>query len=142
MTLPVEELVRILSVAAEYRREEASGQDARIRADLVGVNMEGPFISKMKKGAQDERNILPCDASIARRFLEASEGLVKFIGIAPEESEHSAVFVKEMRTMSIFLWRIQMRTMTVQRLLLTRAPVMRYIFITLCRHLHTGRRAW
>ena len=70
MTLPVEELVRILSVAAEYRREEASGQDARIRADLVGVNMEGPFISKMKKGAQDERNILSCDASIARRFLE------------------------------------------------------------------------
>ena len=97
MTLPVEELVRILSVAAEYRREEASGQDAKIRADLVGVNMEGPFISKMKKGAQDERNILPCDASIARRFLEASEGLVKFIGIAPEESEHSAAFVKEMK---------------------------------------------
>src|SRR5699024_10655795 len=79
------------------RREEASGQDARIRADLVGVNMEGPFISKMKKGAQDERNILPCDASIARRFLEASEGLVKFIGIAPEESEHSDSFVKEMK---------------------------------------------
>ena len=29
------------------------------RADFVGINMEGPFISPVKKGAQDERNIIP-----------------------------------------------------------------------------------
>lgn len=74
MTLPVEELVRILSVAAEYKKEEHEG------ADLIGINMEGPFISPAKKGAQDARNIIACDASVATRFVEASEGLVKFIG--------------------------------------------------------------
>lgn len=41
MTLPVKELKHVLSVAAEYRRET---EDYR-KADLVGINMEGPFIS-------------------------------------------------------------------------------------------------
>ena len=101
MTLPVNELEEILAVAAEYKREaeakraeiwgSASGQDMRCAqaADLVGVNMEGPFISEAKKGAQDERNIISCDADICRRFLTASEGLVKFVGIAPERNENA-----------------------------------------------------
>lgn len=96
MTLPVEELEAILRTAAEYR-EEAGKEEASTGADLVGVNMEGPFISKVKKGAQDERNILPCDVEVARRFLEASKGLVKFIGIAPEESENAIAFIEEMK---------------------------------------------
>ena len=91
MTLPVEELVRILSVAAEYNKEEHEG------AALIGINMEGPFISPAKKGAQDARNIIACDASVATRFVEASEGLVKFIGLAPEESENAVEFVKAMK---------------------------------------------
>lgn len=96
MTLPVEELEAILRTAAEYR-EEAGKEEVGAGADLVGVNMEGPFISKVKKGAQDERNILPCDVEVARRFLEASKGLVKFIGIAPEESENAIAFIEEMK---------------------------------------------
>ena len=80
MTLPVEELEHILEVAAEYKKENT---DKR-RADLLGINMEGPFISPAKKGAQDERNIIPCDVEVCERFLKASDGLVKFIGIAPE----------------------------------------------------------
>ena len=41
----------------------------------------------MKKGAQDERHIIPCDAEIFRSFQRAADGLVKFIGIAPEEGD-------------------------------------------------------
>ena len=78
MTLPVPELEHILSVAAAYRKKtEAEKAAAYDEADLVGVNMEGPFISKAKKGAQDERNIIPCDAEIFRRFQRAADGLVK-----------------------------------------------------------------
>lgn len=93
MTLPVEELEHILRTAAEYQRETKDCS----RADLVGINMEGPFISHIKKGAQNEKNILSCDVSVCERFLEASEGLVKFIGIAPEESENVLVFIEQMR---------------------------------------------
>lgn len=91
MTLPVEELERILSVAAEYKKEALKG------ADLIGINMEGPFISEEKKGAQDEHYIVSCDALICQRFLEASEGLVKFVGIAPEKSRDSLKFIKEVK---------------------------------------------
>ena len=93
MTLPVEELEQILHTAAEYKKET---KDCR-KADFLGINMEGPFISPAKKGAQDARNILPCNVEICDRFLKASEGLVKFIGIAPEESEHAAEFIREVR---------------------------------------------
>ena len=65
------------------------------RADFVGINMEGPFISPVKKGAQDERNIIPCNEKIAQKFLDASDNLVKFIGIAPEENTIS--FIKNMK---------------------------------------------
>ena len=64
MTLPVEELEDILRTATEYKKEQNPKG-----ADLVGVNMEGPFISPVKKGAQDERNIMPCDTDICQRFL-------------------------------------------------------------------------
>lgn len=91
MTLPVEELERILTVAAAYKEEAQEG------ADLIGINMEGPFISAKKKGAQDERNIIPCDADICQRFLDASKGLVKFVGIAPECNENAVEFICQMK---------------------------------------------
>ena len=91
MTLPVKELEAILSTAAEYKKEPHPG------AELAGINMEGPFISKEKKGAQDERHIISCRKDICRRFLHASGGLVKFIGIAPESSSDALEFIHEMK---------------------------------------------
>lgn len=95
MTLPVEELARILSVAASYKKAAEEGHP--LAADLVGINMEGPFISAAKKGAQDANNIISCDAEICQRFLDASEGLVKFIGIAPEYNENALEFIGQMK---------------------------------------------
>lgn len=93
MTLPVEELEQILRVAAEYKK----GPHSKKEADFVGINMEGPFISPAKKGAQDERNIIPCDVKVCERFLEVSEGLVNFMGIAPEESENAVSFIEAVK---------------------------------------------
>lgn len=97
MTLSVEELEHILSVAAAYKKEMEGAEDSYKRADLIGLNMEGPFISPVKKGAQNEKYILSCDTTIAQKFIDASEGLVKFIGVAPEESENFVSFIKEMK---------------------------------------------
>ena len=96
MTLPLGELEQILATAAEYQRL-ARKEERHKRADLLGINMEGPFISKKKKGAQDARHILPCSVEIAERFLEVSEGLVKFIGIAPEDNPDFLDFINKMK---------------------------------------------
>lgn len=97
MTLPVSELDQILRTAAEYSKDALGEEDYFRRADLIGINMEGPFISPVKKGAQDEKNIISCDVDVCKRFLDASDGLVKFVGIAPEESEESVDFIRAMK---------------------------------------------
>lgn len=81
MTLPVETLEEVLETAASYR--DAQSENG---AEFVGINMEGPFISKIKKGAQDASYIIQPDKTIFDRFQKAAKGLVKYIGIAPEES--------------------------------------------------------
>ncbi|MEY8236364.1 N-acetylglucosamine-6-phosphate deacetylase [Lachnospiraceae bacterium 66-29] len=95
MTLPLEELTHILSVAASYKKTAA--QEQLPGADLLGINMEGPFISVEKKGAQDERNIISCNLEICQQFLDASEGLVKFIGIAPEKNNNALQVIQGMK---------------------------------------------
>lgn len=91
MTLTINKLKNILKIAAEYKA------DAKNSADFIGVNMEGPFISKIKKGAQDEKNIIKCDENLCEEFINISKGLVKFIGIAPEESENSIEFIRKFK---------------------------------------------
>lgn len=84
MALPYPELLQALQNAADYKKRQAA-HSAGAGARLAGIHMEAPFISKVKKGAQDERYIRPCSIAEFRAFMEASEGLVKVIGIAPEE---------------------------------------------------------
>ena len=52
---------------------------------MVGVNMEGPFIAKERKGAQKEEDILPPDFPLFQRFYEESGGIVRLVDVAPEQ---------------------------------------------------------
>lgn len=54
-------------------------------ARVVGVNMEGPFIAKERKGAQKEEDILPPDFPLFQRFFEESGGIVRLVDVAPEQ---------------------------------------------------------
>lgn len=97
LTLPPEELLHILRTAADFAEERRiSGAGAPL-ADLIGINMEGPFISHTKKGAQNGKYILPCSAELARQFVETSGGLVKIIGLAPEENPDYEDFICEVK---------------------------------------------
>ena len=91
LTLALEDLDTVLSLAKDYAKEGERPGEAR----LLGINMEGPFISHVKKGAQNEKYILKCDEKILTRFLESSGGLVKFVGLAPEENPNFEEFIKK-----------------------------------------------
>ncbi len=86
MTLPVEQLEKILKTGALFQKMKHRGEYPEC-ADLVGINMEGPFISREKKGAQNEAYITMADGEVFRRFQQAAAGLVKYIGVAPETGE-------------------------------------------------------
>lgn len=78
MTLAEETLIEIAEAAASYNN--ATG------AELIGINMEGPFISLEKKGAQNPAYIHKPDADMFRRIQKASGNLFKLCAIAPEEA--------------------------------------------------------
>lgn len=100
MTLPYGQLEQVLHAAGDYqhtRQRQPPKGNPNPAADLLGINMEGPFISHAKAGAQDPKYILPCDVKMAQKFMEASNGLVKFIGIAPEENPNFLEFIAQMK---------------------------------------------
>ena len=54
-------------------------------AKVAGVNMEGPFISAARKGAQREDDIVAPDFQMFKELFELSGGLVKLVDMAPEQ---------------------------------------------------------
>ena len=77
MTFNEEILNGIMDVAAAHRNGRG--------ADLVGINMEGPYISPSKVGAQNPKYVMGADAGMFRRLQARSGGLIKLVDVAPEE---------------------------------------------------------
>lgn len=78
MTLSAKQLESAAITAAEYVPEENE-------SDLVGINMEGPFISPSKVGAQNPEYVRGAKVEEFRHLQDASGGLFKLVDIAPEE---------------------------------------------------------
>lgn len=88
MTLGLDKLAEISKAAANYNNH--------CGAELIGINMEGPFISESKKGAQDSKYIKSPDIDDFRELQNLSEGLYKLVTIAPE-LDGTMEFIKELK---------------------------------------------
>lgn len=78
MTLPEDALMALCRNAANHRKAAVSG------ADLVGLNLEGPFLSERKKGAQNGAWLQAPNQPLLEQLQKASGGLVKLVSVAPE----------------------------------------------------------
>lgn len=88
MTLPEEEIARILNNVRDCMEKGLPG------AYPQGVNMEGPYISMAKKGAQNGAYVRRPDAAEFKRLYDGCGGLIKLVDIAAEE-EGADAFIKE-----------------------------------------------
>lgn len=77
MTLDEAVLSQICENAAKYNESHEN-------SPLQGINLEGPFLSESKKGAQNGAFLHKPDAEMVKRLQEAANGLVKLVSIAPE----------------------------------------------------------
>ena len=81
MTYPEETLTTIAKAVADYRKYD---NDTEGFATIYGINMEGPFISPEKKGAQNPKYIQNPDYDMFHRINVASGNSVRLCDIAPE----------------------------------------------------------
>jgi N-acetylglucosamine-6-phosphate deacetylase len=87
MTLKEDELTNVMHVLRDFRRPQKG-------AKAAGINLEGPFLSGKKKGAQSEDNLHLPDIEMFRRLNEASGGKIRLTTVAPEE-EGAISFIRE-----------------------------------------------
>lgn len=78
MSLPPSMLIKAMESIYSFAQGETGG------SYLQGINMEGPFFNKEKKGAQAEENLLDPDSMLFDRLQQASGGMIKLCDFAPE----------------------------------------------------------
>lgn len=79
VTAPVERTLRSLEGIAAAIESPVSGG-----ATPIGIHLEGPFISHVKRGVHPPANILPPSVELFDRFQEAARGHIRLMTIAPE----------------------------------------------------------
>lgn len=79
MTLPYDALDKAFHAAARLRREGLADG-----ARLMGIQMEGPFLSREKRGSQNPACLRLPDWDRFLRLYDAAEGLLRIVDVAPE----------------------------------------------------------
>ncbi|SFG16411.1 N-acetylglucosamine-6-phosphate deacetylase [Oribacterium sp. WCC10] len=90
MTLPKDQVEQIVKKAKEYSLHQKADEAA-----IVGVNLEGPFISKDKVGAQNPLYVTEPDILFMKRLVKETEHFPKLITVAPEVTG-AMEFIREM----------------------------------------------
>lgn len=99
MTLSKDTLLNICHTAKNYAE---SRQDPR-KARFQGINLEGPFISEKKKGAQNSDFILEPDLAFFDQLNEASGNRIKLLALAPEKPKAMELIEKRQQQVVISL---------------------------------------
>jgi N-acetylglucosamine-6-phosphate deacetylase len=88
VTAPIEETCHSLEGIARYIRNHEElrepQENAKLAAEFVGIHLEGPFISKARRGVHPPDSIARPSVEVLQKFLDAADGLVKIVTIAPE----------------------------------------------------------
>ena len=79
MTLPYEVLSKAFATAKKLRKEAPEGH-----ARIMGIQMEGPYFSYAKRGAQNPDYLKEPDFDGFKKLYDDCDGLIRIVDIAPE----------------------------------------------------------
>ena len=95
VTAPLDQTLGALERLADAIESAGDvSNDKALRARPVGIHLEGPFISHIRRGVHPPANILPPTFGAFEKFWEASRGCIKVMTIAPELEGAQAVIVE------------------------------------------------
>ncbi|PKF86135.1 N-acetylglucosamine-6-phosphate deacetylase [Bacillus sp. BA3] len=80
MTQTAEAIESALLNAGKYIENQSQEH-----AEIIGIHLEGPFISPVRKGAQPEEHIVDPDVTLFKRWQEMAENQIKLVTLAPEQ---------------------------------------------------------
>jgi len=83
VTAPPDETRRCLESISNFISSSAN-RPAEAAAEIVGIHMEGPFISSVRRGVHPPGAIAKPSVTLLDRYLEAAAGTVKILTLAPE----------------------------------------------------------
>jgi N-acetylglucosamine-6-phosphate deacetylase len=83
VTAPVDKILGALDQIAGAI-EAAEGEAGTMRARPLGIHLEGPFISHVRRGVHPPENLLPPTLQMFERFWQAARGHIRVMTIAPE----------------------------------------------------------
>ncbi len=84
VTGPMDTTLRALESLANAIEEGQSGGFDEARAIPVGVHLEGPFVSHIKRGVHPAACILEPSVELFDRFQEVARGHIRLMTLAPE----------------------------------------------------------
>lgn len=95
ITAPVDQTcVSLERIAAAVETADARARDGELRAQPVGIHMEGPFLSHAKRGVHPPEFLQPASVETFDKLWQAARGNVAVITIAPE-LENAQYLIRE-----------------------------------------------
>ncbi len=86
VTASLDQTCRSLQGIAQYIRahEKFEPDSTSLSAEILGIHLEGPFISKARRGVHPPDAIARPSVQILEKFRAAADGLIRMITVAPE----------------------------------------------------------
>lgn len=109
MSASAAEIEHAINAAKNFKKQQETvlteAKTQFSQAELLGLNLEGPFVSPLMAGAQKHDVIIDPDLALLQKWVTLGDGIIKVVTLAPEprfeNDERGYAMVKYLRGQKI-----------------------------------------